>query len=171
METVLGGDLQAVATDRFDELAQTLTAIDQGSVTLIDANAAEASGGRDTLANFVSGAGAVQALLASVYVADSVSAALSRRATLAPHESVITSDGLWFGSGWVRAQKEQNAAAGVLARQQELELLSAQSDQDQEQAEQLAEQLEATLAAKKRCRLSVKIPGANWTNTTVSLAS
>ncbi|BFM07490.1 chromosome segregation protein SMC [Halioxenophilus aromaticivorans] len=149
VETVLGGDLQAVATDRFDELAQSLGSITEGSVTLLDTNASVVADVDDTLANFVSGAGAAQSLLASVFVADSVAAALAKRASLSAHQSVITSDGLWFGPGWVRAQKEQNAAAGVLARQQELEVLAAQIEQDQEQAEALSEELESTLADQK----------------------
>ncbi|WP_317929247.1 chromosome segregation protein SMC [Halioxenophilus sp. WMMB6] len=150
VETVLGSDLQAIAVDQFDQLAQTLTGLNQGNLTLLDSSRqVSASTSGASLVEFVSGSSAVASLLAGVLVAEDVTQALSLRGQLQAHESVITRDGLWFGPGWVRARKEQNAAAGVLARQQELELLTAKLEEDQVQAEQLSAELESTLAQQK----------------------
>jgi len=149
VETVLGSDLQAIATSHFDELAASLTDLNQGNITLLDSSGGNVVSTGDSLANFVTGGEAVKALLASVFVVESVAEALQRRGALAGHESVITRDGLWFGPVWVRSRKEQNAAAGVLARQQELETLSVELEQHQSTAQRLAAELESTLAEQK----------------------
>lgn len=149
VETVLGSDLQAISAQNFDQLASNLQSVEQGNITLIDAQANSVSAPALTLASCVSGAGGASVLLASVFCAESVEDALRKRSSLGVNESVITRDGLWFGSTWVRARKEQNAAAGVLARQQELETLTKDIDDSEQKAELLSEELETTLEDQK----------------------
>ncbi len=150
VETILGADLQAIATDRFDELSATLPQLSQGNVTLLDDGYQQAyEGSSNSLAQYVSGNSTVQGVLAQVLVAEDVAEALQKRADLSGSQSVITREGLWFGPGWVRARKETNAAAGVLARQQEIETLTAEIDTNQALAEETADQLETTLAEQK----------------------
>jgi chromosome segregation protein len=42
------------------------------------------------------------------------------RDRLAAHESVVTRDGLWLGTNWLRVIREADSESGVLARRQEL---------------------------------------------------
>lgn len=149
VETVLGGDLQAISTEHFDALAESLEQLDQGNVTLLDGSANTDAPGAETLAACVSGMPGAQALLGSVLQAASVADALQKRSTLASHESIITREGLWFGPTWVRAKREHNAAAGVLARQQELETLAAEIEESQTQADALAQDLDTALEDQK----------------------
>ena len=50
------------------------------------------------------------------------------RSSLAAHESVITRDGIWIGPDWLRVARDADNEGGILARQQELEMLDAESD-------------------------------------------
>ena len=45
------------------------------------------------------------------------------RASLQPGESVITPEGIWLGNNWLRVSKDQDATAGGITRQAELESL------------------------------------------------
>src|SRR5690606_40008426 len=71
------------------------------------------------------------------------------RATLGAGQSVITRDGIWMGSNWVRISREKNAASGVLLRQQELEALGAE-------LEQLSAQLQALENAQSDSEAALK---------------
>lgn len=151
VETVLGANLQAVATDAFDEFASSLEAFNDGNLFLVDG---KASGQHSTSADldllkYVSGSDALPSLLAGVQVAETLTDALTRRAGLSYGQSIITRDGIWIGSNWVRVKREHDAGAGVLARQQELELLSENLHENQEVAEDISSQLEDALGAVK----------------------
>ncbi len=148
VETVLGASLQAVATDSFDALAASLSAFDNGNLVLLDAKVAGYSNNAG-LIEFVTGSDALPALLAGVLVAETLDDALAKRATLAPHESLITRDGIWLGPNWIKVKREHDAGAGVLARQQELEALNQALEEDQELADEYANQLESTLSSVK----------------------
>ncbi|MGK0499884.1 MAG: chromosome segregation protein [Oceanicoccus sp.] len=143
VETVLGDNLQAVCVDGIDAVAALAENLSNGSLTLVDdqvpvaANSAVA----DTLASKVESGQQAQGLLAGIYTADDLPAALALRSSLAAHESVVTVDGLWLGSNWLRVAKDSDEQAGVLQRQQELEQLTASIEQAEEQVEQLGEQL------------------------------
>jgi chromosome segregation protein len=65
-------------------------------------------------------------LLSGVYMADSLDEAWSVRHQLASHESIVTPEGIWLGPHWLRIQREPDEKMGVIARERELALLSAQ---------------------------------------------
>ncbi|MFA7552860.1 MAG: chromosome segregation protein SMC [Spongiibacteraceae bacterium] len=144
VETVLGDHLQAVCVDGIDAIAVLTESLQQGSITLLDDNSPQASDSSiaDTLASKIEAGQQAQGLLAGIYTAMDLSAALALRPKLAAHESVITVDGLWLGPNWLRVAKDSDQQAGVLQRQQELEELTA-SLQD---TEERLEELEASLA-------------------------
>ncbi|MEE4659141.1 MAG: chromosome segregation protein SMC, partial [Halieaceae bacterium] len=123
VETVLGESLRAVCVDSIDNYAQTLAESPGGDLMLLDAGKGEltASG---TLADKVRGGGDLGGLLASVLPADSLADALSRRGTLAPHQSLVTREGLWLGPGWIRVSAPEDEVAGAIARQEELDRLN-----------------------------------------------
>jgi chromosome segregation protein len=125
VETVLGDHLQAVCVDGIDAVAELAESLQQGSVTLVDGMTTEAAtaGNAQWLTTKVSEGQQALSLLAGIYAADDLAAALALRSTLAGHESVVTPEGLWIGPNWLRVAKESDEQAGVLARQQELDTL------------------------------------------------
>ena len=63
-------------------------------------------------------------LLAGIYVADDLTAALALSANLTAQESVITRDGIWLGRNWLRIAKNADIKVGVIQRERELHELN-----------------------------------------------
>lgn len=159
VETVLGNALQAVCTDDFDGVAELLGGLEQGEVVLLDAKTDSApveSSKAPALIDKVTSDIALDSQFAGVYAAETLTDALALRAKLAANESVITRDGIWLGSNWMRVARDTDAASGVIARKQELETLtqsiaeaeatietlSGQSDADKDKIKQLEQSRE-----------------------------
>lgn len=146
VETVLGDAIQAICVDGMDSVANMLSSLEQGSLVLLDSQASSGEGGGDKaprLAQSVSGNADVKALLNGVYMAESLSAALSLRTQLAADESVITPEGIWMGVNWLRVKRDSDAQSGILARKEELEQLTALLAETQESVGSLEETLQA----------------------------
>ncbi|WP_062062043.1 chromosome segregation protein SMC [Cellvibrio sp. OA-2007] len=153
LETVLGNALQAVCVDQVDAVTGLLENLTQGELVLFDTNAklpANASTKASLLSEKVTAPWDAQGLLAGIYIADDLPAALALRKQLGAHESVITRDGIWLSPHWVRVTRDTDASSGVIARRQELEELSATIASAEENIELLSEQLEEGRAAIKR---------------------
>ena len=143
VETVLGEHLQAVCVDGLDAVASLTEKLEKGSVTLLDS--ASVSAGTATVAETLAGkvdGSLADGLLAGIYIADNLETALALRSQLAAHESVVTADGVWIGPNWLRVAKDDDAQAGVLGRQQELETI----DEDIAILEQQISDIETQLA-------------------------
>ena len=124
VEMVLGDALQAVCVDGIDAVAELLGSLEQGSLVLLDVqkgNTPTTKGNLIALNDKVSGNVDASSLLKGVYVADSLNEALSARDQLDANESIITSEGIWLGSNWLRVKREADGEASVLARQKDLE--------------------------------------------------
>ena len=130
VETVLGDSLQAISVGDMDTVAGVLGSLEQGSIMVIENGeipSIEVSRTDEFLFSKVSSKNTtVSALLSGVKTADSLDQALVIRKRLAANESVITPEGIWIGSGWLRVSRDEDANAGVLQRQQELESVSVQ---------------------------------------------
>lgn len=153
LETVLGNTLQAVCVDQIDSAAALLENLTQGELVLVDTHAksSAATFTKSTLlSSNVSATWDVQGLLAGIYIADDLSAALLLRKQLDANESVITRDGIWLSPHWVRVTRDTDASSGVIARRQELEELAEAIASAEENIELLSEQLEKGRAAIKR---------------------
>ena len=138
-ETVLGQYLEAVCVDGMDSLSTELNDL-QGSLTLFDTSAGAASSAAITnsLADKVKSKVPMGHLLDGVLAADDVSQALSMRGNLTDGQSVITKDGIWLGSNWLRVARDKDEKSGVLAREQEIKLLQ----QDLEELDMQADEIE-----------------------------
>ncbi len=124
VETVLGDYLQAVCVESLDPVTESIAELKAGNVTVLQTTKSEAEAEGDTLASKVKGApAAVQEMLAGVRIADSLGSALSLRDLLGDGGSVITSEGVWLGKEWLRVSRDQDAKAGVLAREHEMRRL------------------------------------------------
>ncbi len=127
LETVLGSHLQAVCVDGFDSL-DALQELTQGELVLLDTRArvaAPSTTGASRLADKVSADWDVAGLISGIHLAEDLTQALSLRPRLQAGESVITRDGIWLSSHWLRVARDTDASSGVIARRQELEALAA----------------------------------------------
>lgn len=140
VEMVLDFRLEAVCVDSLEQYAGSLDQFSDGGLTLFDARAAgsaqapRAAGGT-TLADKVDAPWSLATILAGVRTAQTLSEALGMRAHLAPHESVVTPQGVWIGASWIRVSRAPDAEAGVLAREQELKSLVSEFQHLQRQLE------------------------------------
>ncbi len=73
-----------------------------------------------TIAEWVSGAGALTGYLSTIRVADSMDAARQIRHDLAPHESIILRDGTWLGKSWISYYRPSDDEAGYVARNKQI---------------------------------------------------
>ncbi|HZP65736.1 MAG TPA: chromosome segregation protein SMC [Rudaea sp.] len=147
VETVLAGLLEGVVVDAPHAHAADLGLVKNTDLALIGAEA----GGAvriGTLAEHVRGPAAIIGLLAQIHAADSLDAARTAAATLAPHESVVTRDGEWFGIGYARVLRRGGAQAGVLAREREIHTLKEQIAAVELRVAELGGEIE-TLKAQK----------------------
>jgi chromosome segregation protein len=152
LETVLGSNLQAVCTDNIDAVAGAISELTQGELVLFDTQASAptlAAGQAELLSSMVSAPWDLQGLLAGIYIADDLTAALQLRKKLSAAESVITRDGIWLATHWIRVARDSDASSGVIARRQELEELTAAIEVAEQQVALLSEQLDEGRSAIK----------------------
>lgn len=140
VETVLGDYLQAVCVDDIGALGSYLDELQQGQLLLVD-SASSPAAGPGFLAAKVRGPGQAGALLAGVRCAESLAQAMSGRSALAPHESMITPEGVWVGANWLRVRRETDTEGGVIARREELAGLHQTVASEQSREESLARTL------------------------------
>jgi chromosome segregation protein len=151
-ETVLGDYLQAVCVENIGQLGDYLASLEQGSLTLVESGAAAISP-PGYLASKVSSGGRADALLSGVRTASDLGDALRQRASLAPHESIITPDGIWMGSNWLRVARRSDGDSGVLRRREELAALARELDTEQLQEARLASELRQCEDALKQLEM------------------
>jgi len=127
VECVLGFNLEAVCVNGLDPVMNAIGSFDKGSLSVFDTSTSAvqltaASG--DRLQNKVNAPWRIDSLLAGVYCANDLQSALQMRSQLSVNESVITPDGIWMGSGWLRVVRDEDEKFGVIQREQELQSLS-----------------------------------------------
>jgi chromosome segregation protein len=148
VETVLGDYLQAVCVDDIGPLGSMLGELEQGRLALVEAYG-EHYQSPEFLASKVRCGGRANGLLAGVRVAEDFGQALQQRASLEPHQSVITREGVWLGPNWLRVTRLTEQQSGVLKRQQELEQLGRDIAARQQQEARLEGELQASQESLK----------------------
>ncbi len=129
-ETVLGTFLHGVRVDDIEQYAASLTGEQVGNLALLQRASkapvdGELASELPSLATLVRGDVAeLGSLLAGVYAAESVAVAVANRSRLAPHESIITRDGVWVGPDWLSVAPEVTAESGIIERGQQIETLN-----------------------------------------------
>ena len=123
VETVLGGYLEAVCVAGLDPVARLLGGLKSGAVSFVSDGGESTPPATAGLAARVRGPAAIGSLLASIRAVEHLDEALKLRPTLSASESVITRDGVWLGSHWLRVSRTQDAHAGVIEREKELKRL------------------------------------------------
>ncbi len=125
VERVLSSYLQAVCVDNLEDLTDKIHDFNDGNLCFYAANnhAATTEIRANTLASKVKSQWQLESLLGNIYIADTEAEALQLTQSLAPHESVVTRDGMWMSAQWLKIVKEENPESGVFQREQELKLL------------------------------------------------
>jgi chromosome segregation protein len=125
VETVLGSYLEAVCVDGLDSVTDLLESFDGGHLAVV-ALGETSKEARDaaSLQAKVQGATVLHSVLSSVYTAETLSEALGRRRRLAAGESVVTRDGIWLGSDWLRISRDADPHTGVIEREEALREMS-----------------------------------------------
>ncbi|MCG5529845.1 chromosome segregation protein SMC [Halorhodospira halochloris] len=99
--------------------------------------------GSGYLLEHVSGAAVLSELLAGVRCAASLEQALHQRSELREGESIVTPDGVWLGSDWLRTPAVGQPESGVLEREQQMQQLRAELEAAEERLAELTEKLAA----------------------------
>jgi chromosome segregation protein len=148
VETVLGSYLEAVCVDGLDSVTDLLDSFDGGhlAVVAMGEGAGEAAGeARDAASLRAKVQGTVlNSVLSSVYTAESLNEALGRRRRLAAGESVVTRDGIWLGSDWLRIARDADPHTGVIEREEALREMSTLVGGLADEVEELEHRLELT---------------------------
>ena len=129
VENVLGHHLQSVCVDDLTRLEAGVADFSAGSLDLFEMSQAELPEVQGTLAAVVQGPDQLRRMLSAVRTAPGLAEALAAAKSLAVGESIVTQAGEWLGSGWLCVQKDQDASAGVLAREQEIRELTSRHDE------------------------------------------
>jgi len=123
VECVLGQNLEAVCVDGIDPLVNVLNQFEHGSLSVFDTTTPTANNANTlgvSLHSKLNAPWSIESLLAGVYCVEDLHQAIELRARLAAHESVVTKDGIWIGTSWLRIKRDSNTSAGILQREQEI---------------------------------------------------
>ncbi|MCK9622968.1 MAG: chromosome segregation protein SMC [Methylobacter sp.] len=148
VETVLGSYLEAICIESADQVIPGLQRLTDESLMLVEtgvksAGYTDANPAYTLLLDKVKAPWDLSNLLAGVYCADDVETARALSSQLKAHESVITPDGTWFGSGWIKIIRAKDSKTGVLQREKELRLLKQRQEDLHIEIEALEYQLES----------------------------
>lgn len=140
-EKVLGFCLQAICVDQINEVVSHLDDFKHGNLCLftppqkVSISSKEKKG--TLLLQKIKSPWPLDSLISGIYTADSMADALALCESLAADESVITKEGIWLNSSWLKILREDDPAAGVFQREQELKQLAARIDHSQSTQKEL----------------------------------
>lgn len=141
VETILGADLQAILCQQV--VATDLHSLKQGELRIVQPITSKpaVANGTVTLLDKIRGSDFLPSWLAAVIPVETLEEALQQRASLTVGQSLISKDGYWVGSDFIRIKRGEQATSGVLIRAQELEALSI----EQAELEALIEQTQQSI--------------------------
>ena len=139
VETVLAFHLQSVCANDFNAAVNAVADLKKGGISLFDQQKGKTTDNPSAslLLSKVSSDLDLSSLLGSIQIADSLSEALSLRSSLQPYESVITREGVWLGSAWMRFNRQSEENGGMIAREQEINNLRSTIEQAAERIVEL----------------------------------
>lgn len=136
VETVLGSYLEAVCVNDVEDVVNQIDGLHDANVTILQKGQAP-SVDQQFLASKVTSEYDLSAMLRGVRCADTLGEALSMRSSLAENESIVTPDGIWLSRAWLRVTRKSSDASGVIAREKELNQVSAEIDDVNKQVDEL----------------------------------
>ena len=148
IEQVLGEALSAQLLAEVDVRGLAGVAALPSGAFVVDNKLELAGDAEGTLAAHVRGPARVRSWLQSVLVAENLDEAQRLCRELSPGQSVVTPDGHWLGTGWHRRRSESDTAAGMLARQSQLEALQSDFEGKRSEADELEKRISDLLKAR-----------------------
>lgn len=142
VEYVLGDLLQAPIAPQTSTLEQTRLGPKTGAA-LVAASESDGAVAPGRLAARVRGPAGALAWLQTIHCADSAEAAAQLLPSLPAGESVIDTDGVWRGHGWVRFPRAEQDKGGVIARGRLLKQLRQQAEEVAALVREREQQLDA----------------------------
>ena len=140
VEKVLGFCLQAICVDKLSDVTSHLDDFKSGKLCVFT-SAASAGSNRakkgTLLSQKVKSSYPLDSLLTGIYVADSLESALALCESLDVDESVVTSDGIWLNRSWLKILREEDPAAGVFQRENELKQLASRIEHSEAMQKEL----------------------------------
>ena len=128
VETVLGADLRAIRVDDVGRFADGLRDLEVGRVVLYEGREIDRSANGVELPPLTAlvrtDRGPVGAMLTGVFAAETLDIALAHWRNLRCGQSIITRDAVWLGPDWIRINRTEDPALGVVERAADLESLS-----------------------------------------------
>lgn len=175
VETVLNGAFEAVCISNLNEFVEPLTALTQGSMALIDQQlmqqAPTSQVAAPNLLSCVKCDWPLDAWLKAIFMADDLSQAQALRPQLAPHESVITKEGIWLGPNWMRVSKTQQSNTSVLLREQQLQQLKSEIELQNEHIADLTEALKQSESQHRQLETEREVQHQNYQTTSARLVA
>ena len=145
VETVLGAYLEAVCVDGLDSVTELLGSFDGGHLAVVSTSeGASPASAPDSLQSKVQGGSLLGSMLAAVHTADTLSDALQVRRRLKAGESVVTRDGIWLGTDWLRVSRDADPHTGVIEREESLRQIREQVAALESELKELELRLEQT---------------------------
>ena len=142
VEAVLGDYLEAVCVKDLIHVADSLKNIRTGRMMVLNQSASAGKHSEDTLASKVKAPVDLSEKLGNVYIAGNLQSALKKSAALQDGQSVITKDGVWIGSGWLRVARIAANKGNVLQRKNEILSLEKHVQAQQDQINEMVANLE-----------------------------
>ncbi len=152
VECVLGDYLEATCVETIEPLFDSLMSLEKSNLTLVEnlnnttaSHSAQQNSNIDLplLESFVDGVSQlIKPGLNGIFAAAELTTAISLRSQLELHQSIVTQEGIWLGSNWVRVIKETDQKGGVLAREQEIKELNEKLLQTQQLVDEQGELIE-----------------------------
>ncbi len=132
-EKVLGFCLQAICLDQFNEIIPHIEDLKTGNLCVYTpqpvSTHSKAHKKTTLLAEKITSPWSLDSLIDGIYVADTLEDALALCESLDKDESIVTRDGVWLNRSWIKILREEDPAAGVLQREQELKQLAIRIEQ------------------------------------------
>jgi chromosome segregation protein len=155
IEAILGRFMQAIQVDSISDYADALVGLAEGDVALVEyrdnldqKSPRSAEFDLPTAASLVrSEAIAAGSLLYGVYAAQSIEVALANRSALSSGQSIITREGLWVGSDWMRVLHGGDQTQGIIERGQAIEQLLLNVEEAEQELATLQQQLQEQRSA------------------------
>ena len=150
-ETVLGHYLQALCIPHVETITALIEVLPQSHMDFFITQAQPSSissGLGVSLMEKVTSPHDLSSLLQGVYVAENWSRALDLLPQLTGHESVITPEGLWLGTNWLRVDRGQQDAAGIIERERTIKALIEAITEGETQVRTLEQRAHST---KQQC--------------------
>jgi chromosome segregation protein len=138
LEIVLGSTLHALCIEKINHLFTDLERLADSSLVLIENKPCPALSTTQLplLIDKITTTVDLTSLLTGIYCAIDLAEAHGLIPQLAAHESIITRQGIWLGSHWLKLSATDSSHSGVLQREQQLRLLKRQQHTSEQQIQQ-----------------------------------